>query len=182
MKLGVLSDTHGNLSLQERAAATLLQLLRAEALIHLGDDYADALELMTDVPIYAVPGMYETAWSDPRIPHRRIENIAGVIFLLSHTPTHDKHDRLQDVNPDAHPEHLHAQVLLHGHTHRASLTVRPDGLIVICPGHLKNVIDRGMPPTCALLEIQRGKLLAKIVDLEGNALEERCFILRNLPA
>ena len=45
MIIGVMSDTHGNLAYMQRAANIMVRDFGAEALVHLGDDYDDAMRM-----------------------------------------------------------------------------------------------------------------------------------------
>ena len=93
MRLGVVSDTHGNLDFLQRAADILIRRFGVEAIVHLGDDMADALQMeLRGRPLFAVPWMYEEAWRDERIPHRIVTSFGGVSFLLIHTPSADRHE------------------------------------------------------------------------------------------
>ncbi len=181
MKLGVMSDSHGNLVYTQHACDLMIHKLGAQAIIHLGDDYADTKSLDTDGrPIYAVPGMYEAAWNDDRLSHRLIKEFGGVTFLISHTSTRDKHDRTGDINPGRALTRYGAQVLLHGHTHRFGVTQAVDGLIVVCPGHIKAEKDRGSIPTFAMIEAGYPDISISFVDLNGEVLEDESFQVVNV--
>jgi putative phosphoesterase len=174
MIIGVMSDTHGNLAYAQKACDLMVRKFNAEAIIHLGDDYDDAHRMDTKgLPLYAVPGMYERAWYDDRIPHRLIKQFGGVVFLLSHTPTRDRRDKVGDINPARALSKYSAEVLLHGHTHKYMVTESEEGSIVICPGHVRGDIDRGSPPTFAIIESRRPNVGVKFISLDGEVLEER---------
>lgn len=176
MRLGVLSDTHGNLDFLQRAADILIRRFGVEAIVHLGDDMADALQMeLRGRPLFAVPGMYEEAWRDERIPHRIITTFGGVSFLLSHTPSADHHDRPTDIDPNDALQVHGVQVLLHGHTHKACAVRLEEGLVMICPGHLKAPEDRGAPAGFAVIDAQAPDLRVKFLDLAGNLIADRAF-------
>lgn len=182
MRLGVLSDTHGNLDYLHRVVDIMQQQFQVQAIIHLGDDLRDAREICADgIMMFAVPGMYEGAWQDDRVPHRMLREFGDVSFILSHTPTRDSHDRTCDINPGRALSRYGAEVLLHGHTHRPSAMRAVDGLIVICPGHLKSALDRGMPPTFAIIDVERPNLKVEFVNLQGEILAEKSFRLGATP-
>ena len=181
MKLGVMSDSHGNIEFMQRACDLMIHKFGAKAIIHLGDDYADTKSLdMEGRPIYAVPGMYEAAWNDDRISHRLIKEFGGITFLISHTPTRDKHDRTGDINPGRALTRYGAQVLLHGHTHRFGVVQAVDGLIVVCPGHIKAEKDRGVMPTFAMMDAGYPEISISFVDLNGEVLEDESFQVVNV--
>lgn len=173
MIIGVMSDSHGNLHNMQRAANFMVRSFGAEAIVHLGDDYADAMQMDSlDRPLFAVPGMFEKAWRDDRIPHRLIKEFGGLVFLLSHTPTRDRHDKTGDLNPAKALTKYGAEVLLHGHTHKRMLGVTDDGLVVICPGHIKCEFDRDAPPTFAIIDAVRPIVSVKFVGMDGVVIEE----------
>ncbi len=179
MIIGVMSDTHGQIVRMQQAADRMIEAFDVEAILHLGDDYADALQLdARGRRVYAVPGMYEDAWNDPRIPHRLIKEFGGIVFMLSHTPGRDKHDRIGDINPGRARSGYGVDVLLHGHTHQYRAADAVDGLIVINPGHLKSDHDRGAPASFAIIEANRPDLGVRFYGVNGELLEERCYIVR----
>ena len=158
----------------QRACELMIGKFGAEAIVYLGDDYDDAQRMDTHgMPLFAVPGMYESAWNNDRIPHRLIKQFGGVVFLLSHTPTRDRHDKAGDINPARALSMYGAEVLMHGHTHRYRVMESVEGLIVICPGHVRSDIDRGTPPSFAVIEAKRPNVHVKFVSLDGDVLEER---------
>jgi len=57
MKIGVLSDSHNNLSYLKEAASWLIEKKRVDLLVHLGDDMEDARILEEfGVRVLKVPG------------------------------------------------------------------------------------------------------------------------------
>jgi len=181
MILGVMSDSHGNLDYMQRACDLMLERFHCEAIVHLGDDYSDSQKLDSKgKPIYAVPGMYEAAWNDDRISHRLIKEFGGIVFMLSHTATRDKHDKAGDINPGRALKKYGAQVLMHGHTHKFGAMKAVDGLIVINPGHIKSDSDRGAMPTFAVVDAGYPDLSIKFVDMEGEVLDDETFRVVNV--
>lgn len=173
MLIGVMSDTHGNLKYMQRAAHLMVHEFGVEAIIHLGDDYDDAMQMDPyGRPLYVVPGMYESAYTNKKIPHRLIKEFGGIVFMLSHTPTRNQYDRTGDINPARALSDYGAEVLLHGHTHSYRQIESEDGLILICPGQLKAEKDRGYPPAFAIIDAKRPNMEVRFVDLDGKILEE----------
>ena len=144
----------------------------------LREDLADALQPGCDLPLVAVPGVFEAVWKEGSIPHRIVKDFGGVTFMLSHTPGHDAHDGPADLDPARARSDYGADVLLHGHTHHRSAVQSPDGLVTICPGHLKADADRGQPAGFAVLELHGRTLQARFYDLEAQLLEEHTFHIR----
>lgn len=178
MRLGVMSDTHGNLALMQRVADRMAEEFRVNAIVHLGDDYADAMSLKGGgARIIAVPGVYEAAWACGSVPHRLIEEFGGIRFLLSHTPTKDGHDFPGDIKPELAVAKHSCSVLLHGHTHRFRAVEGDGGLIIICPGHLKCDEDRGQPASFAVIDAEESDLKVDIYDAAGPLLDACSFVV-----
>ncbi|MFH0798893.1 MAG: YfcE family phosphodiesterase [Pseudomonadota bacterium] len=176
MRIGVMSDTHGRLDAMQRVADAMVGEHGVEAIVHLGDDYADTMQLNAHGrTLVAVPGLFEVAWKVPAIAHRRIEDFGGITFFISHTPSRDPHDSRGDPDPGLAHSRYGADVLLHGHTHRCRVEEAADGLIIVNPGHLKAEEDRGMPPTFAVIDANHSDLRVKIITTSGEVLEERSF-------
>ena len=179
MIVGVMSDTHGHTEFMARAADRMINDFGVESIVHLGDDYSDAMQLrMGGTGLIAVPGMYESAWEDQSVSHRVIRTLGGISFLLSHTHLHDTHDRPDDINPEMARERYGVEVILHGHTHQYRAEKLGDGLVMINPGHLKSEEDRGFAPSFAVLDVKRPHLNVKIISmLTGKVMEERDFTI-----
>ncbi len=93
MLLGIVSDTHGNVEAIQAVADRFL-VAQVDQVLHLGDDYLDILFLEAEnLKVLAVPGLYCQEYRDPTIPNRRIENLAGVRILMSHTAEASKFDQ-----------------------------------------------------------------------------------------
>ncbi|MFA4875196.1 MAG: YfcE family phosphodiesterase [bacterium] len=178
MIIGVMSDTHGRLDFMQRAADLMVSKFKVDAIVHLGDDYTEAVKMDTKGrQLFAVPGVFESVWQENVVPHRLIKEFGGVKFMLSHTPTWDSHDIEGDLNPGRARSRYGAEVLLHGHTHRRRVMYSVDGLIVICPGHLKTDKDRGEPATFAIIEVKAPDLVIKFANLEGQVIDEHRFTI-----
>jgi len=181
MILGVMSDSHGNLEYAQRVCNIMVFKFGVEAIIHLGDDYADAKQLDSKgKTVYAVPGVYDASWGNKNVSHRLIKEFGGVVFLMSHTPTQDRQDRIGDINPGRALSKYGAQVLLHGHTHRFGVMKAIDGLIVVCPGHIKSEKDRGAFPTFAVVEAGYPDVSVRFVSIDGEVLEDETFRVANV--
>lgn len=178
MKIGVMSDTHGHLDLMRQAASKMMDKYGVSALIHLGDDSADADELnLRSIQIYSVPGIYEARYKNPDIANRLIKEFEDVPFLLTHTPTREACDLEGDIDPIEAMEDGDVKVVLHGHSH-AWRVVEEKGAIVINPGHLvpkDHSASKGNEPTFAILDVTPKKLDVKIVSLGEDLLMERTF-------
>lgn len=177
MRIGAMSDTHGNLALMRRAADRMIDDFAVGVIVHLGDDCSDAKGMDTrGVRLVAVPGMYEPAWEDGSVPHRVIEEFGGFRFLISHAPTKDGHDFPGDINPNLASSKYSCDVLLHGHTHRYRAVEGEDGLIIINPGHMKSEEDRGAPASFAIIDAQSPDLKVEFYDMAGNLIDAASFV------
>jgi len=175
MRIGLVSDTHGN----RQGMALLAKRLKAlgiNLLLHLGDDYRDIEALaQEDLQVIGVPGVYCPEYQDPTIPNRRILKLEGMEFLLTHTPTRHRHDKPGDLDPEAAASKVNA--VLFGHTH-ATLLEERQGTAWINPGHLLDRLDKGQPATFALMEISPPQLRVQICRLaDGEVLQEKTFLV-----
>lgn len=175
MRVGVMSDTHGNLDNMRRAAHRMIDEFRVDQIIHLGDDMSDT-EHMGNIaaPLTVIPGVFEQSYRNPEIPHRYITKLGGVKVLLSHTPTRDTHDLPGDIDPERTMQMGRAQLFFHGHTHVYKMEKMNKG-VVINPGHLKADDKRGKPPSFAIVDLEPKKVRAQIIELDGGLLDEEEF-------
>lgn len=163
MILGVLSDTHGNRALMERAARQLLDTHRAAILIHLGDDFDDAVALAAWAPeVRMVPGLWCREYRDRAVPSVWVESFAGVPVACAHAD----HDL---------PSHAaKARIAMHGHTHVAMVEERGN-TIWLNPGHLKAGVDRGQRASFAAVAIEGDDIAIEICEIDGAVRARRAF-------
>lgn len=177
MKIGVFSDSHGNMTVLRQAAMACIDRHHVDALVHLGDDSTDADELAHLGPeLICVPGVFEDRYQDKSIPNRLIHEFQGVPFLITHTVTRDRHDLEGDIDPTALVRDGDVKAVLYGHTHMYKLGKEYD-VVFINPGHLKPDDNRGNQPSYAVVEIDPKKIRAQIIDLKGEVLEDKTFFL-----
>jgi putative phosphoesterase len=161
MKIGVMSDTHGNIDNLEKAVE-VLKNLGAEKLIHLGDNYTDVAETGEDM--MQVPGVFSDEYQKPSIPNRRIENFNGWRVLLTHTVSAHENDLPDDIKPEECIEEKTVDMVLYGHTHIPSARQK-HGVVYVNPGHLKDEDKKGYPPTCACINLEEQRAQVKIYDV-----------------
>ena len=177
MRIGVMSDTHGNLESMRRAAHRMIDEFKVDQIIHLGDDMSDAEQMgKIEAPLTAIPGVFEQSYRNPEVPHRYITKLGGVEVLLSHTPKRDAHDLPGDIDPERAMKSGRAKVFFHGHTHVYKMKKFERG-VVINPGHLKVGDKRGGPPSFAIVDLEPSKIHAQIIELDGGLLDEEDFNL-----
>lgn len=176
MLLGVVSDTHGNVPAIQ-AVADRFRRAAVDQVLHLGDDYLDILFFeAAHLKVVAVPGLYCQEYRDPTIPNRRLENLAGVTFLMTHTPELSKFDLPGDLNPASWPEEV--DVVLYGHTHIPGIVER-QGVWWVNPGHLKAHDRRGHPLSYAFIRLDPPAVDVRIVGLNtGQTLIHNHFKVR----
>ena len=166
LNIGVMSDSHGNISFVEKAIS-IFERQHVALLMHLGDDYNDVDGIVGQgTPLIRVPGTWSSYYQNPLIDNRRIETIMGWRFGLSHTPEKDYHDLKDDPDPEVMVAKGHCDRFLHGHTH-VPHTQRQWGVIVHNPGHLKQEIDRGHPATCSVIHVTEESLTFTTFTLDG---------------
>lgn len=163
MILGVISDTHGNWPLMQAAAMALTREHGATLILHLGDDYEDALTLSNaGFPMRMVPGLWCPEYRNPRIPNLIVESYDGVSIACCHAD--------QDVRGAA----RQAAIIAMGHTHTAE--IRHVGRTVYFnPGHLKASAHRGRPASYGLIRIDTENILMRICGLDGHIIQESRF-------
>ena len=155
MKILVLSDTHGNHSLSLQA---LEQAGDFDHLVHLGDNLVDAcfLEELTGREILKVPGNCDHTQG---LPRETVQIIGGKIFFITHGDLYHVKAGLEKLQRRA--SEAHADTVLYGHTHVASVQ-NSDGILFVNPGSLKRGITM---PSFAIIFLENASLSAQIVPL-----------------
>jgi putative phosphoesterase len=155
MILGVMSDTHGNVRLMHQAADLLSRKFAAEVIIHLGDDYADALQLeMAGHAVWAVPGLWCPEYHSYRVPKARVETVHGSRVAFDHTERD-----ITLLRPGA-------NLMMTGHTHAARIALE-DGVVHMNPGHLRRSTDRNEHASFGLVTLSEQGLLCAIHEADG---------------
>jgi len=153
-KILLMSDTHGNNKFLRKSIKNEDDV---NAIIHLGDSYEDLLyneDMLDDKEIFYVPGFFDSGYIPNTVEHVKLINIMGWKFLMCHS--------LEECIE----ERKNADVIFHGHTHRASIFQKDDQYI-INPGHLKNVYDRGNQASYAVIEVFEDIIKIHWKELEG---------------
>ncbi len=168
MRIGMVSDTHGDVEAWEKAMRLLED---CDWVLHAGDHlYNGAFnpvlssyhprrlaELINScpVPMLHARGNCDSevdtvALRDPLSP-LILARLGELQFLVMHGHTHDE-DGLAAL-----AERYRADVLVRGHTHQAGIR-RRGSLLVVNPGSI-SLPAQGYPPTLAVLEEGRLRLL-----------------------
>jgi putative phosphoesterase len=169
MRLGVVSDTHKHIVNLDKAVKFLKEM-HVDRIIHLGDDYDDPDEI-GERDMIRVPGVFSDAYQDEGIQNRRIENIGGWRFLLTHTLSSHPNDLPEDLSPGGLISAGRVHVVLYGHTHIPEVK-REEEVIFLNPGHLKNEDKKGFPPTFGYVELTINELLIRIFNLHDYSVRQ----------
>ena len=155
MKIGIVSDTHGNIEQLESVVEWMIRKHRISALYHLGDDYDDVKVLAEHyLEIAQVPGLYDERYKNKSLPDKLFETVLGLTIVLVHFAKDLTHD---DIS--------RADIVISGHTHKQELRLA-DGKLFMNTGHLKGPLDKNMPPTFGLLAIQEREVSAAIYSAD----------------
>jgi putative phosphoesterase len=161
VKIGVMSDTHGNHALMHRVAALMTEKLGATVIIHAGDDYADAQELVLyGHDVRMVPGLWCREYNNPRIRRRIHEEFQGVAIACAH------------ADKDLQHEEYAAAIIITGHTHVARIE-HIGKSVFLNPGHLKALHDRGQDASFAMIHIEDKSVRIAIHELTGGVRLEK---------
>jgi putative phosphoesterase len=159
LRVLVLSDTHGSVFAYERA---LRLCAPVDIAVHLGDVVSDAKALEKMLP-EGVPCIYVRGNCDSynAAPDEAAFTIGGVHILAVHG--HEDGVKYDLNNLYYHALEQHASVALYGHTH-VSQVQRQGGVWLVNPGSASRP-RYGRQISCAVLEIQNGKVCPGIVPL-----------------
>ena len=131
MKILVLSDSHSALRFMRQC----VQIIKPDALVHLGDHYDDAQVLAEEnprLPVHQVPGNCDRYRCPPFAREVLCYSVCGVRLFMTHGHNHRVKMGIGALMSDARKEN--AQAVLYGHTHRPDCHKEPDGLWVLNPG------------------------------------------------
>lgn len=175
-KIAVVSDTHGNLDGLRAAVREIISGDKIDLFIHLGDNYEDA-EVLDEFgcDYLRVPGVFHELYADGRVHNRLIEEFEGWRFMLSHTHESHPHDLAGDPRPELLAASGQVDVILFGHLHAPSIETEK-GVLLVNPGHLKTADKRGFAPSYAVLDVEWGRIEARILEAgSGNVVKEISF-------
>ncbi|AFA47112.1 metallophosphoesterase family protein [Acetobacterium woodii] len=160
MKIGIMSDSHGNLKAVKQAVD---EMGPVDVIIHLGDYVEDALYLrtITNTPVHILKGNLDSYANEGSMVLET--TLGGFTFFASHGHKYgvkNNLDRLYYAGMEK-----NAQVVLYGHTHQAY--INDDGrMLVMNPGSV-GAPRMGDPESYGLITIEKGNLDAKIIPLWG---------------
>lgn len=149
MKIGIISDTHGNMGAVE---AVLTQVPDADLWLHAGDFISDAryLEQLADTGVVKVAGNGD--WPGADEPNETIVEAAGHRIFLTHGHTYGVNHGTEILAQAAAKEGC--DIAVYGHTHRVELS--PGDVWIINPGSASRPRDE-YRPSFMVMELVAGK-------------------------
>lgn len=151
MVIGVISDTHGLLRPEARAA-----LAGCEHILHAGDvgDAGILHSLREIAPLTAIRGNVDVSGACGELPETEMIELGGVVFYLVHSV------HWLDLNP----EDAGVHVVISGHSHKPSVE-RRNGVMYLNPGSAGPRRFQ-LPISVGLVTVSNGKIEGQIVELE----------------
>ncbi len=156
MRIGVISDTHGDCDAIKRAVAAVGAVDRW---LHLGDFYKDSklLAEYTNLSVDAVAGNCDGNYVQPDTMDVQYE---GACIYMTHGHIYDVNSSLAGLVKAA--MGVSADVALFGHTHKPHMEKQGD-LLVLNPGSASRPIGC-KNPSVAVLTIDNGEVKAEIIN------------------
>lgn len=174
MRVGVVSDSHGEIENLRKAARWLINNQNVDIIVHLGDNYDDTniIENLS-ARIIKVPGVFSIYYQDKDIPNRVIETFNGRKVLITHTECWHENDLSDDIKPEEMISKKAVDVVLHGHTHIPRIEQK-QGILYINPGHLKTEDKKRYPPSVAVVDF-KDQIMVNIFNLNGRLIQSKTF-------
>lgn len=151
MRVAVFSDSHSARSFMRRC----VDILKPDAIIHLGDHYDDGevlREAYPTIPLYQVAGNCDRYRKPPFAREVLIDRIGGVDIYMTHGHVQRVKSGTERLLAEARVSRV--QAVLYGHTHCAECRRDEDGMWVMNPGSCG--YGGG---TAGLIEIQDRKIV-----------------------
>lgn len=167
MKIGIVSDSHGNIENLKRAFHEIKDKLKCDLFIHLGDDYGDIKKagIALSKNVICVPGVFHKDYTSKDMEQRIIKKIEGLTFLITHSRDKHKNDPDWLLDPEEAVEKKQVDVVLFGHTHVPDISVNENNVIFFNPGHIKDKDKKAYPSSFGIIEIIDNKIMLKILSL-----------------
>ena len=151
MKIGLLSDSHGNIQYVKNAGQYLKDTAKVDLIAHLGDEDGDADVLEgLGIEILKISGIFSASYQDPSLPSRIVKEIDGTKVMFTHSPELSAKDLRQ------------IKAVFYGHTHISKIEDK-NGVLWVNPGHLCEAGRKDNPASFAVAVIESGKASAKII-------------------
>ncbi len=157
MKIGVLSDTHGNVVISEKIINNMGPV---DLVLHAGDFYRDAEKLAKKVSVKII-GVVGNCDSPVTSPEEELIDAAGLKIYLIHGHQFEGVNLYNSLYYKA--KEVKADIVVYGHTHIAS-KFEQEGILFFNPGSISNPRFQG--PTYGILSIDGGEIEAEIIPYE----------------
>jgi putative phosphoesterase len=156
MKIGIISDSHGDNSAVEMAVK---HMTGVDAIIHLGDYARDSKYIKKLYPgqLYVVSGNCDF-FTDADTPSELVLEMEGKRFLVTHGHKYRVKDGLNTLYYRG--LELDVDIVLFGHTHSSQI-VRVEGMVLLNPGSVSRPRNTKRP-TYGIIEISKGNINPEI--------------------
>ena len=148
MKIGLISDTHGNWSSIDQAVSIAQNM---DMWLHMGDCTPDAeyLQSLLDVPVYGVAGNCD--WPTPNSCYERVIDVADHRIFITHGHNYGVRYTQEYIMEAA--ESQNADIAVYGHTHIVEYLMGPP--VILNPGSASRPRDdtRG---SFMVMELEKG--------------------------
>lgn len=156
MKILVISDSHGDISKCKKAVNKNRD---ANMIIHLGDNYRDALKLISEYPGVWLEYVYGNCdFMIEGADDEKLLELNGKRVLLTHGHKYSVKRGYEKIFKRA--DELKADILLFGHTHVPEI-IECEGFYAVNPGSLGNP-RYDSDASYAVIEIERDKIKPRI--------------------
>jgi len=157
MKIGILSDSHGELDLAREA---IRQMGEVDLILHAGDTYADLEALSKEYDIEMV-GVRGNIGHPEKGAAELVLELNGFRIFLVHGHKYDVKHNLMRLFYRA--KELEIDVVVYGHTHLA-MTANEDNILFVNPGSIG--FPRGKyKNSYAILDLGDENLKAEILEI-----------------
>ena len=162
MRIGLASDTYGNLAVLERAL-DLFQRARVDRVFFLGGRIGDVDTALTrraavrdplDARVVRVASKACPEYESGKVPRRQMDLVEGRICCL----VHDKAELSRD-------DIANASILFHGNS-AAAAVVQIGPRCFVTPGHLRAAPPQDRPATFAIAEVTERDLVLTVYSAE----------------
>lgn len=166
MKIGIISDTHGNSKLMIRVCDSLIEEFGVSEIYHLGDSFED-FQYLKEIgyPILGIPGLWDDEFRDNTTPKVLIRNFVGKKFIFAHAEFLIRRIEGKDFD-----------VWCYGHTHEPKIDIE-ENRIHFNPGHLKKSVDRGYPASFGIVIFNDNTIKFRIFDIDNALLQSLDYSL-----
>lgn len=157
MKIGLISDTHGNWSAIDQAVSIAQNM---DMWLHMGDCTPDAeyLQSLVEVPVYGVAGNCD--WPTPNIHYEKIIDLGEHRIFITHGHNYGVRYTQEYIMEAA--ESQNADIAVYGHTHIVEYFPGPP--LILNPGSASRPRDD-----------TRGSFM--VMDLQGDS-EPQITVIR----